>query len=63
MANIVAMVENLPDLDASGPLIAPDNPMEFRKDEVEKNYSRDALLANAPEVQAGCVVVPKTVAE
>ena len=63
MANIVAMVEELPDLDASGPLIDPDNPMEFRKDEVEKKYSRDELLANAPEVQAGCVVVPKTVAE
>ena len=63
MANIVAMVEKLPDLDASGPLIDPDNPMEFRKDEVEKNYSPDELLANAPEVQAGCVVVPKTVAE
>ena len=63
MANIVAMVEKLPDLDASGPLIDPDNPMEFRKDEVEKKYSRDELLANAPEVQAGCVVVPKTVAE
>ena len=63
MANIVAMVEKLPDLDASGPLIDPDNPMEFRKDEVEKNYSRDELLANAPEVQAGCVVVPRTVAE
>ena len=63
MANIVAMVEKLPDLDASGPLIDPDNPMEFRKDEVEKNYSRDELLANAPEVQAGCVIVPKTVAE
>ena len=63
MANIVAMVEKLPDLDASGPLIDPDNPMEFRKDEVEKNYSRDELLANAPEVQAGCVVVLTTVAE
>ena len=63
MANIVAMVEKPPDLDASGPLIDPDNPMEFRKDEVEKKYSRDELLANAPEVQAGCVVVPKTVAE
>ena len=63
MANIVAMVEKLPDLGASGALIDPDSPMEFRKDEVEKKYSRDELLANAPEVQAGCVVVPKTVAE
>ena len=63
MASIVAMVEKLPDLDASGPLIDPDNPMEFRKDEVAQNYRRDELIANAPEVQAGCIVVPKTVAE
>lgn len=63
MTNIVAMVEQLPDLDASGPLIDPDNPMEFRKDEVERKYNRTELIANAPEVQAGCIVVPKTVAE
>ena len=63
MANMAAMVEKLPDLDASGPLIDPDNPMEFRKDEVQRNYSRNELIANAPEVQAGCIVVPKTVAE
>ena len=40
MANIVAMVEKLPDLDASGPLIDPDNPMEMRKDEVVSRYTR-----------------------
>ena len=63
MANIVAMVEKLPDLDASGPLIDPDNPMEMRKDELVSRYTRDELVANAPEVQAGCIVVPKTVSE
>ena len=63
MANIVAMVEKLPDLDASGPLIDPDNPMEMRKDEVVSRYTRDERVANAPEVQAGCIVVPKTVSE
>ena len=63
MANIVAMVEKLPDLDASGPLIDPDNPMEMRNDEVVSRYTRDELVANAPEVQAGCIVVPKTVSE
>ena len=63
MANIVAMVEKLPDLDASGPLIDPDNPMEMRKDEVVSRYTRDELVANAPEVQAGCIVVPKTISE
>jgi len=61
MARIVDMVAQLPDLDASGPLIDPDTPMEFRKDVPEHNFTRQELLKNAPEVQAGCIVVPKTV--
>ena len=61
MERIVAMVEKLPDLDASGPLIDPDNPMSMREDKSERLFSRDELLKNAPEVQAGCVVVPRTV--
>jgi len=61
MERIVEMVAQMPDLDASGPLIDPDNPMEFRKDVVEHSFTRQELLKNAPEVQAGCIVVPKTV--
>lgn len=61
MANIVAMVEKLPNLDASGALIDPDNPMQMRKDEVVNQLNRTELLQNAPEVQAGCIVVPKVV--
>ena len=61
MANIVAMVEKLPNLDASGALIDPDNPMQMRKDEVVNQPNRTELLQNAPEVQAGCIVVPKVV--
>lgn len=61
MEDIVAMVEKLPDIDASGPLIDPDNPMKMRKDVPEKKFTRDELLKNAPEVQAGCIVVPKVV--
>ena len=61
MKRIVEMVAQLPDLDASGPLIDPDAPMEFRKDVVEHNFTRQELLKNAPGVQAGCIVVPKTV--
>ena len=61
MENIVAMVEKLPDIDASGALIDPDNPRVMRKDVPEKKFSRDELLKNAPEVQAGCIVVPKVV--
>lgn len=61
MEKIVAMVEKLPDIDKSGSLIDPDSPMELRKDQPEQRFSRDELLKNAPEIQAGCVVVPKVV--
>ena len=61
MANIVAMVEKLPNLDASGALIDPDNPMQIRKDEVVNQLNRSELLQKAPEVQAGRIVVPKVV--
>ena len=35
--------------------------MIFRGDVVEHHYDRKELLANAPQVKAGCVVVPKVV--
>lgn len=62
MESIVAMVEQLPEVsgDASG--LDPEHPMKLRKDvESAEKYSRSELLANAPQMQAGCVVVPKTV--
>ena len=59
MANIIQMVEHLPDIQGDGTLIDPDHPMTMRKDEVEPSFRRDELLKNAPQVQAGCVVVPK----
>lgn len=61
MADIVGMVENLPDLPDSGALIDPDHPMTMRQDEAENTFRRDELLKNAPQVQAGCVVVPRIV--
>ncbi len=61
MESIVAMVDRLPDVSDELTLDAS-NPMELRPDvAVTKKFTRDALLANAPDVQAGCVVVPKTV--
>ncbi|MEG0854118.1 MAG: Asp-tRNA(Asn)/Glu-tRNA(Gln) amidotransferase subunit GatC [Angelakisella sp.] len=59
MQDIVDMVELLPDTDGSL-AIDPANRMELRKDEIMPSLRRDALLANAPEVAAGCVAVPKT---
>ena len=61
MQSIVDMVENLPPLDDSGALIDPSNPMVMREDTEVSSFKRDALLKNAPQVQAGCVVVPKIV--
>ena len=61
MANILGMVENLPEMTDSGALIDPENPMKLREDVCEQNYRRDELLKNAPQTQAGCVVVPRVV--
>ena len=30
----------------------------FRKDEVKPSYSREDILKNAPEKEAGCIIVP-----
>ena len=61
MQNIVGMVEKLPDIQDEMTL-DPDNPMILRKDvAVQDKFTRQELMQNAPQVQAGCLVVPKTV--
>lgn len=61
MESIVAMVDKLPDIKDELNLDSS-NPMTLRKDKAVLNkFTRDELIANAPEVQAGCLVVPKTV--
>ena len=61
MENIVGMVEKLPDIQDEMTL-DPDNPMKHRKDEaVQDKFTRQELMQNAPQVKAGCLVVPKTV--
>lgn len=62
METIVNMVDNMPDVDGSLTLLDEENPMTLREDKaVTDKFKREELLANAPEVQAGCLVVPKTV--
>lgn len=63
LGNIIQMVEHLPDIQGDGTLIDPDHPMVMREDKPEKKFHRDELLKNAPEIQAGCVVVPKVMEE
>ena len=61
MQNIVGMVEKLPDIQDELTL-DPDNPMILRKDvAVQDKFTRQELMQNAPQVKAGCLVVPKTV--
>lgn len=61
MENIVGMVEKLPDIQDEMTL-DPDNPMILRKDvAVQDKFTRQVLMQNAPQVKAGCLVVPKTV--
>jgi aspartyl-tRNA(Asn)/glutamyl-tRNA(Gln) amidotransferase subunit C len=61
MENIVSMIENLPQLDDTGALVDPTNPMILREDVAEHRFRRDELMQNAPQKKAGCVVVPKVV--
>lgn len=63
MEDILGMVENLPpisDISGGG---GPDvgNVMVLRPDEIMPSLTRDEVLANARQKQAGCIVVPKTV--
>lgn len=61
MQNIVGMVEKLPDIQDEMTL-DPDNQMILRKDvAVQDKFTRQELMQNAPQVKAGCLVVPKTV--
>ena len=61
MENIVGLVEKLPDIQDEMTL-DPDNPMILRKDvAVQDKFTRQELMQNAPQVKAGCLVVPKTV--
>lgn len=61
MEAIVGMVDHLPDIDGDV-VLDPKNVMSLREDEISgERFARDMLLANAPSVQAGCLVVPKTV--
>lgn len=61
MESIVNMVDRLPDVEGTLDL-NPKDTMTLREDKaVTDKFKREELLKNALEVQAGCLVVPKTV--
>lgn len=61
MENIIEIIKNNPEINADLNLLDKNNPMELRKDVAHNDFNRDELLGNAPQIQAGCVVVPKIV--
>lgn len=58
---IVKMVEHLPQIDSNESLVDPTTPMVCREDVVDNKFKRDEILSNAPQVKAGCVVVPRVI--
>ncbi len=61
MLNMIEMVERMPEI-SDDLHIDENNVMALRADELAPaKLARDVILANAPKVVAGCVVVPKTV--
>ena len=59
--DMAAIVDRLPDVEDELTLDA-EHPMKLREDvAVEHKFRREEMLANAPVVQSGCLVVPKTV--
>ena len=61
MQNIIEMVERLPEMEIGDLSPKVEDTMAVRADVVEPALPRDEVLKNAPQVAAGCVVVPKTV--
>lgn len=61
MQNMVDMVEQLPTIEELEEPLDPKNAMRLRLDEIKPSLRREAVLQNAPQVEAGCFVVPKVV--
>lgn len=61
VASILEMLADLPDVSGVDDTLDTTDDMVLRQDVVVASLSREDALQNAPEVEAGCVVVPKTV--
>lgn len=62
MEGIIDMVANLPAIEGVATGLDPAHPMTLRPDvAIPSECKRDDILANAPQVEAGCVVVPRIV--
>ncbi len=59
---IIQSIKDLPEFDKNENFFNPDNVMPLRADVVKDfGFDRNDMLKNAPQVKAGCVVVPKKI--
>ncbi|SDN36595.1 Asp-tRNA(Asn)/Glu-tRNA(Gln) amidotransferase subunit GatC [Acetanaerobacterium elongatum] len=63
MQSIVDMVDKLPDVSDLTLSLDRNDPMVLREDVIGASVKRTDMLKNAPQVEAGCFVVPKVVEE
>lgn len=61
LESIVELCEKLPEISSTDSLLDQTNPMKCREDVAHNDFKRDDILRNAPQVQAGCIVVPKII--
>jgi aspartyl-tRNA(Asn)/glutamyl-tRNA(Gln) amidotransferase subunit C len=61
MQSIVDMVKNLPEFKETSLELHAEDAMLLREDEILPSMSRKKVLQNAPQTEAGCIVVPKII--
>lgn len=62
ISKILKSVEDLPNPSEGESFFNPNNIMTLRNDDVkDQEFTRDDILKNAPQIKAGCAVVPKEI--
>lgn len=62
VSKILKSVEDLPNPSEDESFFNPNNIMTLRNDDVkDQEFTRDDILKNAPQIKAGCAVVPKEI--
>ena len=62
MTDIIGIVDSLPAIEGTATGLDPANPMTLRPDVVVvSETTREEILSNAPQVEAGCVFVQRIV--
>lgn len=62
ISKILKSVEDLPNPSEDESFFNPNNIMTLRNDNVKnQEFTRNDILKNAPQIKAGCAVVPKEI--